>query len=194
MGGGATRDSVINLPTGPFNIVYADPPWQFTCWAGDRGARTAESHYRTMRLADVCAMSVKSICAPDCALFLWVPSSMLPEGFRVIESWGFKYKTVAFVWVKRTRITRSFYWGMGHYTRSGAEICLLATKGRLPRISRSVHQVVEGVPQRHSAKPNEVRKRVVDLYGDVPRIELFAREQHEGWTVWGDDPTLEEAS
>jgi len=179
------------LPPGPFSIVLADPPWSFRVWQGNKGrrfpSRTADSHYRTLSTDEICALSVPAVCAPDCSLFLWVPSCALPEGLRVIEGWGFEFKTVAFVWVKRNRVNGLLYWGMGHWTRSGAELCLLATRGKPTRAARNVHQVVEAAVREHSRKPDEVRDRIVSLLGDLPRLELFARERADGWIPWGDE-------
>ena len=108
-----------------------------------------------------------------------------------MEAWGFQYKTAAFVWVKKNRKNGGNFWGMGAYTRANAEVCLLGTSpgfraGEKVR-SHKVHQIVESPYERHSKKPNEVRKRIVELLGDVPRIELFARESAEGWDAWGDE-------
>ena len=81
----------------------------------------------------------------------------------------------------------SFFWGMGNWTRSNAELCLLATKGNPKRQSKSVHQIIVSPIEEHSKKPDEARKRIVELMGDVPRIELFAREHTPGWDVWGNE-------
>ena len=110
--------------------------------------------------------------------------SKLNEVFDVIKAWGFEYKTVAFTWVKKYRNGDNFM-GMGRWTRANAEVCLLATKGKPKRISASVRQIIESVPERHSKKPDIVRDKIVELCGDLPRIELFARERAEGWSSWG---------
>ena len=140
-----------------------------------------------MSLTDICALPVADIADKDCALFLWATFPNLQEAFEVIKAWGFKYKTVAFCWVKRNRKSPSWFVGLGHWTRANAEICLLATKGKPQRISKSVRQIVDTPIERHSKKPDEVRNRIVDLMGDVPRIELFAREKTDGWDVFGNE-------
>jgi len=175
------------LPVGPFSIVYADPPWSFKCWAKDRGHRTAESFYKTLTLDAIASLPVKSICTPDAALFLWVPSSLLPDALYVMERWGFYYTTIAFVWVKRNKKSDTPFWGMGHWTRTGAEVCLFGVHGNPKRVSAGVHQVLIAPPREHSRKPDGIRERIVQLLGDVPRIELFAREQADGWSAWGDE-------
>lgn len=111
----------------------------------------------------------------------------MQEAFEVLKAWGFTYKTVAFVWVKQNKVSDSLFWGMGYWTRANAEICLIATKGTPKRKSRSVHQVILSHIEEHSKKPDEVRKRIVELCGDVPRIELFARQAAEGWDCWGNE-------
>lgn len=112
---------------------------------------------------------------------------MLREAFEVIEAWGFTYKTVAFNWVKLNKSGAGLFWGLGNWTRSNSEICLLATKGKPKRISASVHSVIETPVQRHSQKPAEARERIEALMGDVPKIELFARNTAPGWASWGNE-------
>ena len=105
----------------------------------------------------------------------------------MLDSWGFAYKTVAFVWVKQNRKADSLFWGLGYWTRSNAELCILATKGSPKRASAKVHQVILSHIEEHSKKPQEARDRIVQLMGDVPRIELFARSRAEGWDAWGNE-------
>jgi len=140
-----------------------------------------------MRLADICALPVGDIADKDCVLFLWATYPNLKEAFAVIDAWGFTYKTVAFTWVKRNKKSEGFFVGLGYWTRSNAEICLLATRGKPQRVSKSVRQVIDTPIERHSKKPDEIRSRIVDLMGDVPRIELFARVKSEGWSVFGNE-------
>jgi N6-adenosine-specific RNA methylase IME4 len=140
-----------------------------------------------MSLSEICALPVDSIAAPDCALFLWTTFPMMKEALKVVEAWGFSYKTAAFVWVKKNKISDSLFWGLGHWTRANAEVCLLATKGNISRVSKSVHQVIVTPIEAHSKKPVETRRRIVELMGELPRIEMFAREYPEGWDVWGNE-------
>jgi N6-adenosine-specific RNA methylase IME4 len=106
------------------------------------------------------------------------------EALDVIESWGFEYKTVGFTWIKKSKNGNNSV-GMGWYTRSNAEVCLLAKKGKPKVIDHGVRQVVESLREKHSKKPSEVRDRIVKLCGDIPRIELFARDKVKGWDSWG---------
>jgi len=103
-----------------------------------------------------------------------------------MERWGFKYKVVAFVWSKTNREM-----GLGHYTRTNHEFVLLGTKGSLERKSNKVKQWLKAPTTIHSKKPNEVRERIIQLYGDLQRIELFARTKVHGWDVWGNDEKLQ---
>ena len=140
-----------------------------------------------MSLDDIKALPVGELADKDCALFMWITFPLLREAWDVIESWGFTYKSVAFVWVKQNKKTPSLFWGMGYWTRANAELCIIATKGSPKRQSKSVHQVIISPIEQHSKKPDITRDRIVELMGDVPRIELFARQKTEGWDVWGNE-------
>lgn len=105
----------------------------------------------------------------------------------MIKAWGFEYKTCAFTWIKRNKNINSWFWGMGRYTRANSEICLLATKGNPKRINAGVHSVIDTPIEKHSKKPDEARKRIVELMGDLPRVELFARQKVDGWDSWGNE-------
>lgn len=137
-----------------------------------------------MSIKDICNLSVDKIADKDCVLFMWMTFPTLVEGLKVLESWGFKYKTVAFVWIKQNKKAPSLFWGLGFWTRANAEICILATKGNPKRVSAKVHQVIISPVEEHSKKPDETRKRIVELLGDIPRIELFARQKVQGWDSW----------
>ena len=170
-----------------YNVIYADPPWTFTAWSAKGTGRSAEQHYPCMKKADIQQLPVRDIAAEDCILFLWVTYPTLEEGLELIKAWGFAYKTCGFTWVKRCKKSDGWHWGMGYWTRANAEICLIATKGKPKRVSRGVHQVVDARIREHSRKPDEVRDRIVELCGDVPRIELFARQRAPGWDCWGNE-------
>ena len=167
-----------------YQVIYADPPWDYQqC----RLSGSAKKHYPTMRIEELCALPVADIADRDCALFLWATFPQLPEALRLIQAWGFVYKTVAFVWLKQNRKALTWFYGLGFWTRSNAEICLLATKGHPKRQSAGIHQLVISPVEQHSKKPDEVREKIAALMGDVPRIELFARQQTPGWDVWGNE-------
>lgn len=179
------------LPNKKYSIIYADPPWDYANWnkkwhQEHPESRWAGRKYDLMPIEDIKALPVQDIAAESSVLFMWTISTMIPRALEVIKAWGFEYKTVAFVWVKKNKKSDSLFTGMGFWTRSNAEICLLATRGKIiPRQSKSVRQIILTARQEHSRKPTEARERIVELLGDLPRIELFARENPEGWDVWG---------
>lgn len=178
-----------------FQIIYADPPWSYNDKALNRGG--ALRHYQTMSIEQIKSLPVNQISADNCTLFLWATFPKLPDAFAVIDAWGFTYKTCAFVWIKTNKRTNpdqfsflptdSFdsFWGMGNWTRSNAEICLLAVKGKPIRLNADVHQIIYAPISKHSSKPPETRDRIVQFCGDLPKIELFARNSTNGWFTYG---------
>lgn len=191
---------------GGYQIIYADPAWQYS----DKGSNgAADKHYPTLSAAQISALPVSEIAAPDAVLFLWVTWPFLVEGLDLIRSWGFSYKTLGFLWVK-SQGEKAFF-GLGRWTRGNSEVCLLGVRGKPNGMvqSHAVRQLVfapgyvppetfEGFTAQdgetvsaprgeHSAKPPEVRDRIVSLLGDRPRIELFARQHVEGWDAWGNE-------
>ena len=176
---------MIPFPNKKYNIIYADPPWTFKTWSKKGGIKSPK--YEVMTINDIKKLPIDNIADKDCVLFIWVTYPLLKEGLDTIKQWNFHYKTCGFSWIKKNKKTDSLFWGLGYWTRANNEICLLATKGKPKRISRSVHQVVIDKIREHSRKPDCVRDRIVELCGDLPRIELFAREKTEGWDVWGNE-------
>ncbi|MCL1904398.1 MAG: MT-A70 family methyltransferase [Oscillospiraceae bacterium] len=167
-----------------YGCIYADCPWSYR---NKGGQGVAENHYRTMSNEDIYNLDVASISAKDCILFLWVTFPNLQEGLQTVKSWGFEYKTLGFCWVKRNRKSPSWFFGLGFWTRSNPEICIIATKGKPKRISKAVHCVVDTPIEKHSKKPDIVREKIVELMGDIPRIELFARKKYDGWDCLGNE-------
>ena len=177
----------MNFPQKKYNIIYADPPWKYKR-GGKNGRGAAESHYNVMDIEEIKALPVKEIAADNCYLFLWATNPLLPEAIDVLSSWGFSYTTVAFTWVKtNSKNPGSVFWGMGCHTRANAEPLLLGKKGRLERVSNNIHSVILGPISEHSRKPDTARKRIIQLLGDLPRIELFARSRVDGWDTWGEE-------
>ena len=167
-----------------YNIIYADPPWRYQ----DRKCNGAcEFHYNTMKIDNICELPVKDITDKDCVLFLWTTYPMLQEAMQLIKAWGFKYKTIGFQWVKQNKSGNGFFFGLGRWTRGNTECCLIATKGKPKRVNNSVGQLIVSPIQAHSEKPNEARTKIVELMGDLPRIELFALQYAEGWDCWGNE-------
>ena len=152
-----------------------------------RGSGYIERHYPTMELEQITVLPVKELADKDAILFLWTTLPMIQEALQVIKAWGFEYKTTAFVWVKLARHSNGIFWGLGYWTRSNVEICMLATKGHPKRVAKNIHQVIISHVEEHSKKPAEARRRIEALMGDVPKIELFARRPTRGWDVWGNE-------
>lgn len=172
-----------------YSVIYADPPWAYLWGKGKNGGNFApEKHYKTMEVDEICALGeqIKKIRDKNCALFIWTTMPCLPDTFKVIKSWGFKYKTCAFTWVKTKKDGLPLA-GMGSYTKSNAELCLLAMRGHIKSIDKTVPQILMNQRLGHSVKPPIIRDRIVKLFGDLPRIELFARQQVDGWDCWGNE-------
>lgn len=193
-----------------YNVIYLDPPWPYnkrnnldTLFGG--GAR---GHYKVMSFEEIAALNVPAIAADDCAIFMWVtwPLSIEPALGYLFDGWGFRYRTLGFIWVKlnhlklehvfkkhhkmskrelTTALWRTIFKGPGFYTQANTEPCLLAMRGQLQPVHKDVSQVVLWPRTKHSQKPPIVRDRIVRLFGDLPRVELFARERVEGWDGWG---------
>ena len=177
---------MIPFPDKKYNIIYADPAWNYTDKSLNRGG--AARHYKTMTDDEIQNLQVQKNAAENCILFLWATFPKIQEALDVIEHWGFEYKTMGFTWIKKNKKSiNTNFWGMGRWTRSNAEICLLATKGKPKRLNAGVHSVIETPIQRHSKKPDIVRDKIIQLVGDLPRIELFARETADGWDSWGNE-------
>jgi len=195
---------VIPFPNKKYQIIYADPPWEYgrgvwqvyrPCNKGEK--RFINDFYPTIKIKDLKNINVKDISDKDCALFIWVTYSHLKEGLDLIESWGFKYKTVAFIWIKESNRGKVLC-NIGAWTMGNSEMCLIATKGNMLKFKKNncIRQLVEAVRTGHSKKPPIIRENIVKLFGDLPRIELFARppkdrlfedESYKGWDVWGNE-------
>ena len=140
-----------------------------------------------MSLSEIKALPVASISDKDSILFLWITNPRLYSADEIISAWGFKYKTVGFTLVKQNKNGDGVFKGMGRYTRSNPEQCLIATRGKaLPRKSFSVDQLIIAPRREHSRKPDEIYDRIEALY-DGPYLELFSRTKRKGWTAWGNE-------
>lgn len=189
----------IHLPRKKYSVIYADPPWAYSQGGNTKSSHgIAKQHYPTMATAEICALPVHEIVREGAACFMWATFPNITEAIRVMAAWGFAYKTAAFVWVKKNRKSNSNFWGMGAYTRANAEVCLLGVtpgfKAKTQIRAHNIHQIIEAPFEGHSRKPAETRTRIVQLLGDVPRIELFAREAAPGWDAWGDEAPKKEDS
>jgi len=174
------------LPQGTYNVIYADPPWQYNNSIGKWGP--ANSHYSTMPTADIRVLleKIKLDVADNAVLFLWATNPFLEDALRIIDSWDFEYKT-NIVWVK-TELQKP---GSGFYVRGRHELLLIATKGSFTpldqNISPPIGSVIEAPVQEHSKKPEQIYEIIEKLYPKCNYIELFARNKREGWQQWGDE-------
>ena len=187
-----------------YQVILADPPWDFKTYSQAGEGRNANQHYPTQGLEWIKSLPIKKLADTRCALFMWVTDTHLEQGFDVLKAWGFKYKTVGFYWAKLNKSAnkdaikhdKDFFMGMGYYGRANPEQCLLAefevdqallaTASKAPtRVDAGVRKLIVDYRREHSRKPDDVHTRIERLFGDVPRIELFARESKPGWSVWG---------
>ena len=169
-----------------YKVIYADPPWTFKTFSDKGKGRSPEQHYDVLDLPAISRLPINSISEDNAVLLMWVIDPLLDKAFEVIKAWGFKYKTVAFTWAKTNKTKPGFFTGLGYWTRGNPEMCLLATKGKPKRLSKSVPQLVVDKRREHSRKPDVMYKHIEDLL-EGPYIELFARQQREGWDCWGNE-------
>ncbi len=170
-----------------FATVLADPPWQFV----NRTGKVAPEHrrlnrYGTMTLDEICALPVSEVLAPTAHLYLWVPNALLPEGLRVLNAWGFNYKS-NIVWHKLRKDGGSDGRGVGFYFRNVTEILLFGTRGKNARTldpGRTQVNYLGTRKREHSRKPDE-QYPLIEGCSPGPRLEMFSRGTRKGWTVWG---------
>lgn len=169
-----------------YTLIYSDPPWSYRDKAND-GERGAGHKYPVMNVSDICRLPVWDLAADDCLLAMWWVPTQPVEALNVIDAWGFRLMTMkGFTWHKTNKQKGNSAIGMGHMTRANSEDCLFAVRGKLPhRMDASICQHITAPRMEHSAKPQQFRDALVRLVGDVPRIELFARAQDNGWDSWG---------
>jgi N6-adenosine-specific RNA methylase IME4 len=181
------------LQLGHYAAILADPPWKFETW-GKQGEDSREPDYATMSIAQISALPVEALAAHDCVLFMWVSWPTMPRALDVIDIWGFTYKTCAFAWMK-AKIAGQLdmfddgvrvMMGTGYWTRSNSEVCLLATRGHPKRVNADVRQGIIEPRRQHSRKPDCVYERIERLVHG-PYVELFARQQRDGWDAWGNE-------
>ena len=177
------------LPDGQYGAMLVDPPWPFETRGASGKGRAADNHYPTMTMSRISALGeeIAPRAAENSALFLWATSDRLADAIELMERWGFNYRSTAFIWVKEGAP------GLGYWTRKGAEICLLGTRGSPKRLAADVEDVIDAPRREHSRKPDEAYERIERLVAG-PYLELFARTPRPGWDVWGNDPALAEAA
>ncbi|MBU1051087.1 MAG: hypothetical protein KJ718_00845 [Nanoarchaeota archaeon] len=184
-----------------YQIIYADPPWEYNKGVYQKFRpinqgknRFITDFYSTMSLDGMKKLPIETIIDRNCVLFMWFTYSHFLKAIELCDWWGFKYKTIAFVWLKLS-CNGKLLSNIGSWTMGNTEAVLIATKGNMLQYKKrnDIKQIVSPNTElrkrgnRHSQKPNEVRDRIVELFGDLPRIELFARQKTEGWDVWGNE-------
>ena len=167
-----------------YNVIYADPPWTFKTYSDKGKDRSPENHYNVMSLKDICNLPISKIANDNSVLLMWVVDPLLDKAFEVINAWGFKNNTVGCTWAKTNKKSMGFFTGLGYCNRGNPEMCLLATKGKPKRLSKSVPQLVVEQRREHSRKPDIMYNHIENLL-EGPYIELFARTQRSGWDSWG---------
>ena len=176
----------LELPNGQYQLIYADPPWTYGNYAKAGLGKNSAEKYTTMSIEELKELKIKELASDDSILLMWVTFPQLKESIEVMESWGFEYKTVSYTWVKKNKSGDGWFFGLGNYTRANAEICLLGVKGKgLTVKSKTQSQIIDEPITVHSEKPLIIRDKIVELFGDVKRIELFARTNADGWESWG---------
>jgi len=194
-------DPFADLPRNHYRAILADPPWQFnSLWGGrpkkvggNYPSRAIDAHYDTLTIDEIAALPVADLAADDCVLCMWTCWPVLQASFRVINAWGFKYKTCAFSWMKADPYRlfaddKTPFAGLGYWTRANTEPCLLATRGKPKRINADVRQGIIAPRREHSRKPDAIHGRIERLVAG-PYLELFARQSRPGWTTWGNQAT-----
>jgi N6-adenosine-specific RNA methylase IME4 len=179
------------LPRNHFRAILADPPWRFRTWSETNQSRAPSNHYGLMPTAEIAALPVADLCSPDCVLMMWACWPTLLDAIRVMESWGFTYKTCAFSWLKADpyrlwTLEEDVRMGLGYWTRANTEPCLLATRGKPKRRHADVRQGIVEKAREHSRKPDCVHDRIERLVAG-PYLELFARATRPGWTCVGNE-------
>jgi N6-adenosine-specific RNA methylase IME4 len=171
-----------------FDVVLADPPWNWKARSVKGEGRSAKKHYPVMELDRIKDMPIHVLAKPDSVLLLWAIDPMVPQALEVMAAWGYTFKTIGFYWVKENAKKGGFFTGLGYYTRANPEMCLLGTRGKgLAVVRHDVACLVVSPRGRHSEKPAEVRTRIERLFGRVRRLEVFARQRAEGWSAFGNE-------
>jgi N6-adenosine-specific RNA methylase IME4 len=170
------------LPPGKFNLIYADPPWEYSFITNSKWA--VENHYPTLTTEQLCEFPISKVAAKDSILFLWATSPKLADAMQLIQSWGFNYRS-SMVWVKNGL-------GMGYYARQNHEFLLIATKGNwpVPPPRARPPSVITANRTRHSTKPEAAYEILEKMYPKAKRIELFCRKSRAGWASWGNELEL----
>lgn len=177
---------LISWPDKKYRVLYADPPWNFKTWSKKGTKKSASNHYPIMTMQDIADLPMTSIAKNNAIMFMWTTDPLLNKQIAIMEGWGFKYKTMGFVWTKTTKNGKPFF-GCGYYTRANPEYCVIGVKGKIGRPkNKGLLKSFTDPVREHSRKPDKVYGFIESLY-DGPYIELFARTRHPGWDVLGNE-------
>ena len=174
-----------------YRVILADPAWMFALRSPKGEGKSPQAHYRCMPLADIQALPVSQLAAPDCACIMWATAPQLPQALEVLTAWGFTFKSAG-AWAKQSPTGASWAFGPGYVYRSAAEFWLLGTIGRPAQHSRSIRNLIVAPRREHSRKPDQMHTDIEALF-DGPYVELFARSLRPGWDCWGNETTKFEA-
>lgn len=165
-----------------YDFIMADPPWEFIVRSEKGEGKSASAHYETMPIAEINAMPILDLAAPDALLWLWCTAPMFPQQLTTVAAWGFSYSSQG-VWVKTTRHGKLAF-GTGYGLRGAHEPFIIARRGN-PRLTRSTRSVIMGEARRHSEKPEEAYTAAEALMPKANRVEIFSRTDRPRWTTWG---------
>jgi N6-adenosine-specific RNA methylase IME4 len=194
-----------------YNVILADPPWRYNSRANHktRFRGGAEGHYPLMDMREIAALPIPSLAAKNAALLMWCTFPYLADQIKLFDHWGFRFRTMLLTWIKLNPkgwdlpkddpnykpgkeyvlysdgLFHSVFFGVGYYAKSNPEVCLLGMRGQVPTVSNAVSSVIHAPRREHSRKPDESYFRIEGVFGDVPRIELFARQSAPGWDTAG---------
>lgn len=168
-----------------FGAIIADPPWRFRNYSAAGEVKNPVAHYSCMSTEDIAALPLNQLAAPDCALIMWATAPMLPDAIKLMQAWGFAFKSAG-AWAKQSRTGEKWAFGTGYCFRSAAEFFLLGTIGKPPIRSRSVRNLIVAPVREHSRKPDS-QYLIVERLFDGPYLEMFARSSRPGWSAWGNE-------
>lgn len=172
------------IPPLYYDLIMADPPWNYENWSKAGAARNASAHYSCMSFEQLAELPVSSLASRNCVLWLWATNPMLPQGLSLLSAWGFRFVTAGH-WAKRGRSGKLAF-GTGYVLRNAGEPFLIGFIGR-PKTTKSVRSVIEAPRRKHSQKPDEAFRAAEELVPRARRIELFSRQSRPGWDAFGDE-------
>lgn len=176
------------LSPGHYQMVLADPPWQFETYSEKGEGKSAQAHYEVQHLDWIKSLPVMDLAHLDrCVCVIWATAPMLPQGLETLRAWGFRYKTAG-AWAKQSSTGKKLAFGTGYIYRNAAEFFLLGTRGHPKQISRSIRNLILAPVREHSRKPDQMHADLEALF-QGPRCELFPRQQRPGWDAWGNQTT-----